>query len=57
MADGIMVIIQTVSNCVNLTNNIAESFKNFCPLTVIHPVNTQRNATQVYRSVAKKKKR
>ena len=45
-ADGI--IIQAVANCLNLTINIAESFENFSPLTVIHPVNTQRNSTHVY---------
>ena len=45
-ADGI--IIQAVANCFNLTINIAESFENFSPLTVIHPVNTQRNSTQVH---------
>ena len=45
-ADGI--IIQAVANCLNLTINIAESFENFSPLTVIHPVNTQRNSSQVF---------
>ena len=45
-ADGI--IIQSVANCFNLTINIVESFENFSPLTVIHPLNTQRNSTQVY---------
>ena len=45
-ADGI--IIQAVANCLNLTINIAESFENFSPLTVIHPGNMQRNSTQVY---------
>ena len=45
-ADGI--VIQAVANCLNLTINIAESFENFSPLTVIHPVNAERNSTQVY---------
>lgn len=45
-ADGI--IIQAVANCLNLTINITESYENFSPLTVIHPVNSQGNSTQVY---------
>lgn len=45
-ADGI--IIQAVANCLNLTINIAESLENFSPLTVINPVNTPRNSTQVF---------
>ena len=47
-ADGIITQAVATCNCLNLTINIAESFENFSPLTVIHPVNTQRNLTQVY---------
>ena len=45
-ADGI--IIQAVANALNLTINIIESNTNFSPVTVINPINTERDSRNIY---------
>ena len=45
-ADGIL--IQAVANAPNLTINIIESNTNISPVTVMKPVNTERDSTNIY---------
>ena len=45
-ADG--TIIQVVANALNLTINIIESNPNFSPVTVINPINTERDSRNIY---------
>ena len=42
------IIIQAVANSLNITINIIESDANFSPVTVINPVNTDRQTTNIY---------
>ena len=42
------IIIQAVANSLNVTINIIESSANFLPVTVIRPVNTNGQATNIY---------
>lgn len=42
------IIIQAVANSLNVTINIIESNENFSPITVVHPVNTNRDTTNIY---------
>ncbi|KAL9956871.1 hypothetical protein ACROYT_G038421 [Oculina patagonica] len=46
LADNI--IIQAVANSLNVTINIIESNVNFSPITVVHPVNTNADTTNIY---------
>jgi len=41
------IIIQAVVNSLNITINIIESDANFSPVTVINPVNTDRQRTNI----------
>ena len=42
------IIIQAVANSLNITINIIESDANFSPVTVINPVNSDRQTTNIY---------
>ena len=42
------IIIQAVANSLNVTINIIESNANFSPVTVINPVNTYGQTTNIY---------
>jgi len=42
------IIIQAVTNSLNITINIIESDANFSPATVINPVDTDRLKTNIY---------
>ena len=42
------IIIQAVANSLNVTINIIESNANFSPVTVINPVNTNGQTTNIY---------
>jgi len=41
------IIIQAVANSLNMTINIIESGANFSPATVMNPVNTNRERTNI----------
>ena len=42
------IIIQAVANSLNVTINIVESNTNFSPVTVINPVNTNGQTTNIF---------
>ena len=42
------IIVQAVANSLNVTINIVESNANFSPVTVINPINTNGQTTNIF---------
>jgi len=42
------IIIQAVTNCLNLSIHISESNENFAPVTIVQPPNVPRGCTDIY---------